>query len=177
MSMIKAIQRNTASSEKGAKGLVKGIIACAFQNLAFMLPTSLLYFLVADMMNGGVTGGRIRFYVGGIAVCFALILVTTYFQYNNTYFTTYEESGKRRLSLAERLRKLPLSFFGKRDLADLTSTIMADCEVLEKTCSHFIPGLFGSLISTTIISVGLFAFDWRMALTAAKTGAPSSSIE
>ena len=166
MSMIKAIQRNTASSKKGAKGLVKGIIACAFQNLAFMLPTSLLYFLVADMMNGGVTGGRIWFYVGGIAVCFALILVTTYFQYNNTYFTTYEESGKRRLSLAERLRKLPLSFFGKRDLADLTSTIMADCEVLEKTCSHFIPGLFGSLISTTIIAVGLFAFDWRMALAA-----------
>ena len=166
MSMIKAIQRKTASSEKGAKGLVKGIIACAFQNLAFMLPTSLLYFLVADMLSGGVTGGRIRFYVGGIAVCFALILLTTWFQYNNTYFTTYEESGKRRLSLAERLRKLPLSFFGKRDLADLTSTIMADCEVLEKTCSHFIPGLFGSLISTTIISVGLFAFDWRMALAA-----------
>ena len=164
--MIKAIQRRTASSEKGAKGLVKGIIACAFQNLAFMLPTSLLYFLVADMLNGGVTGGRIRFYVGGIAVCFALILLTTWFQYNNTYFTTYEESGKRRLGLAERLRKLPLSFFGKRDLADLTSTIMADCEVLEKTCSHFIPGLFGSLISTTIISVGLFAFDWRMALAA-----------
>ena len=166
MSMIKAIQRKTASSEKGAKGLVKGIIACAFQNLAFMLPTSLLYFLVADMLSGGVTGKRIWFYVGGIAVCFALILLTTWFQYNNTYFTTYEESGKRRLSLAERLRKLPLSFFGKRDLADLTSTIMADCEVLEKTCSHFIPGLFGSLISTTIISVGLFAFDWRMALAA-----------
>ncbi len=166
MSMIKAIQRKTASSEKGAKGLVKGIIACAFQNLAFMLPTSLLFFLVADMLNGGVTGGRIWFYVGGIAVCFALILLTTWFQYNNTYFTTYEESGKRRLSLAERLRKLPLSFFGKRDLADLTSTIMADCEVLEKTCSHFIPGLFGSLISTTIIAVGLFAFDWRMALAA-----------
>ena len=166
MSMIKAIQRKTASSEKGAKGLVKGIIACAFQNLAFMLPTSLLYFLVADMLSGGVTGGRIRFYVGGIAVCFVLILLTTRFQYNNTYFTTYEESGKRRLGLAERLRKLPLSFFGKRDLADLTSTIMADCEVLEKTCSHFIPGLFGSLISTTIISVGLFAFDWRMALAA-----------
>lgn len=166
MSMIKAIQRKTASSEKGAKGLVKGVIACAFQNLAFMLPTSLLYFLVADMLSGGVTGGRIWFYVGGIAVCFALILLTTWFQYNNTYFTTYEESGKRRLSLAERLRKLPLSFFGKRDLADLTSTIMADCEVLEKTCSHFIPGLFGSLISTTIISVGLFAFDWRMALAA-----------
>ena len=166
MSMIKAIQRKTASSEKGAKGLVKGIIACAFQNLAFMLPTSLLYFLVADMLNGGVTDGRIWFYVGGIAVCFALILVTTYFQYNNTFFTTYEESGKRRLGLAERLRKLPLSFFGKRDLADLTSTIMSDCEVIEKSTSHFIPGLFGSLISTILIAAGLFVFDWRMALAA-----------
>ena len=166
MSMINSIQKKTASSREGAKGLIKGIIACAFQNMAFMLPTTLLYFLVSDMMSGGVTGGRIAFYVVGCVICFALILLTTWFQYNNTYFTTYEESGKRRLSLAERLRKLPLSFFGKRDLADLTSTIMADCEVLEKTCSHFIPGLFGSLISTVIISAGLFAFDYRMALAA-----------
>lgn len=65
-----------------------------------------------------------------VSLCFALILLTTWFQYNGTFFTTYLESGKRRLTLAERLRKLPLSFFGKRDLADLTSTIMADCEVL-----------------------------------------------
>lgn len=166
MSLIKDIQKKTASSEKGAKGLVKGIIACALQNMAFMLPTSLLYFLVSDMMNGGVKGNRVVFYVVGCAVCFALILLTTWFQYNGTYFTTYEESGKRRLSLAERLRKLPLSFFGKRDLADLTSTVMADCEVLEKTCSHFIPGLFGSLISTVLISIGMFVFDWRMALAA-----------
>lgn len=166
MSLVKTIQRKTASSKNGAKGLIKGIIACAFQNMAFMLPTSLLYLLVADMMDGGVKGSRVAFYVVGIVVCFALILVTMWFQYNNTYFTTYEESGKRRLSIAERLRKLPLSFFGKKDLADLTSTIMADCEVLEKTCSHFIPGLFGSLISTVLISVGMFAFDWRMALAA-----------
>ena len=96
----------------------------------------------------------------------ALILITTWFQYNNTFFTTYEESGKRRLSLAERLRKLPLSFFGKKDLADLTSTIMADCEVLEKDCSHYIPALFGSVISTIVIALGLFAFDKAMALAA-----------
>ena len=164
--MIAWIQKKTASSKKGATGLVKGVLACAFQNIAFMLPTTLLYFLVSDLMNGGVKGGRIVFYVVGCVICFALILIATWFQYNNTYFTTYEESGKRRLSLAERLRKLPLSFFGKKDLADLTSTIMADCEVLEKTCSHFVPGLFGSLISTVIISVGLFFFDWRLALAA-----------
>lgn len=164
--MIKRIQHATASSSEGAVGLIKGVIACTFQNIAFMLPVSLLYFLVADIINGTALHSRIAFYVVGCMVCFAVILITTWFQYNNTYFTTYEESGKRRLQLAERLRKLPLSFFGKKDLADLTSTIMADCEVLEKTCSHFIPGLFGSLLSTVLIALGLFFFEPRMALAA-----------
>ena len=163
--MIKLIQKATASSKDGAVGLIKGIIACAFQNMAFMLPTGLLYYLVKDLL-GGDMGGKAVFYTVGCVVCFALILITTWFQYNNTFFTTYEESGKRRLSLAERLRKLPLSFFGKKDLADLTSTIMADCEVLEKDCSHYIPALFGSVISTIVIALGLFAFDKAMALAA-----------
>ncbi len=164
--MIKMIQRATACSKEGAVGLIKGIIACAFQNIAFMLPVSLLYFLVSDLMDGNIKSARAAFYIVGCLLCFAAILITTWFQYNNTFFTTYEESGKRRLNLAERLRRLPLSFFGKKDLADLTSTIMADCEVLEKTCSHFIPGLFGSLISTVIISLGMFFFEPRMALAA-----------
>ncbi len=163
--MIKLIQKATASSKDGAVGLIKGIIACAFQNMAFMLPTGLLYYLVKDLL-GGDMGGKAVFYTVGCVICFALILITTWFQYNTTFFTTYEESGKRRLSLAERLRKLPLSFFGKKDLADLTSTIMADCEVLEKDCSHYIPALFGSVISTIVIALGLFAFDKAMALAA-----------
>ena len=163
--MLKKIQRATASSPEGARGLVTGVLACALQNISFMLPTGLLYFLVRDLL-AGAAAGRTGFYVCGCIVCFALILLATWFQYNSTFFTTYKESGKRRLALAERLRKLPLAFFGKRDLADLTSTIMADCEVLEKTCSHFIPSLFGSLISTVLIALGLFAFDWRMALAA-----------
>ena len=165
ITVIERIQKATASSPEGARGLVRGVLACAVQNVVFMLPTSLLYFLVRDLM-AGTAGGRAAFYAGGCILCFALIFAATWFEYNGTYFTTYKESGVRRLALAERLRKLPLSFFGKRDLADLTSTIMADCEVLEKTCSHFIPGLFGSLISTVLIAMGLFAFDWRMALAA-----------
>ena len=162
--MIKWIMSKTASSKEGAAGLIKGIIACTFQNVAFMLPTALLYYLVRDLMNGA--GGSVLFYVCGCVFCFAAILLTTWFQYNDSFFTTYEESGKRRLTLAEKLRKLPLSYFGKKDLADLTSTIMADCEVLEKSCSHFVPGLFGSLISTVLISLGMFAFEPRMALAA-----------
>ena len=135
--------------------------------MAFMLPTGLLYYLVKDLL-GGDMGGKAVFYTVGCVICFALILITTWFQYNNTFFTTYEESGKRRLSLAERLRKLPLSVFRlKKNLRpDLTSTIMADCEVLEKDCSHYIPALFGSVISTIVIALGLFAFDKAMALAA-----------
>ena len=117
-------------------------------------------------MNGGVPGGKIPFYVAGCVVCIGLILLTTFFQYNATYFATYKESGIRRITLAEHLRKIPLSFFGKKDLADLTSTIMADCTFLEQSFSHFIPELAGSIISTVLISIGLLFTDWRMALAA-----------
>ena len=95
-----------------------------------------------------------------------LILFSTCLQYNATYFATYVESGVRRITLAEQLRKIPLSFFGKKDLADLTSTIMADCTFLEQSFSHFIPELAGSVISTVLIAVCLLVYDWRMALSA-----------
>lgn len=164
--MIKKIQRKYALSEKGAKDLIKGCIACMFQNISFMFPVSLLYFLVSDLLYGEIAGGRIVFYVIGCVLCVGLILLTTYFQYNATYLATYIESGVRRITLAERLRKIPLSFFGKKDLADLTSTIMADCTFLEQSFSHFIPELFGSIVSTVLIAVGILIFNWKMALAA-----------
>ena len=107
--MIKKIQRAFASSRQGAVDLIKGIIACAFQNISFILPTALLYFIVSDLINGGVPAGKTAFYVIGCIVCIAIIFIATWFQYNDTYFATYIESGKRRISLAENLRKLPLS--------------------------------------------------------------------
>lgn len=164
--MIKKLQKKYALSEQGAKDLIKGCLACVLQNLSFMFPVGLLYYLVSDLMNGGVSGGKIPFYVAGCVVCIGLILLTTFFQYNATYFATYKESGIRRITLAEHLRKIPLSFFGKKDLADLTSTIMADCTFLEQSFSHFIPELAGSIISTVLISIGLLFTDWRMALAA-----------
>ena len=164
--MIPRLQKRYALSEQGAKDLVKGCLACVLQNLSFMFPVSLLYFLVSDLLNGGIAAGKSAFYIIGCAVCIGLILFTTYLQYNATYFATYTESGVRRITLAERLRKIPLSFFGKKDLADLTSTIMADCTFLEQSFSHFIPELAGSVISTILVSVSLFVFDWRMALAA-----------
>ena len=164
--MIKKLQKKYALSEQGAKDLIKGCLACVLQNLSFMFPVGLLYYMVGDLMNGGVPGEKIPFYVVGCVVCIGLILLTTFFQYNATYFATYKESGIRRITLAEHLRKIPLSFFGKKDLADLTSTIMADCTFLEQSFSHFIPELAGSIISTVLISIGLLFTDWRMALAA-----------
>ncbi len=124
------------------------------------------YYFVIDTMNGEVSGSRIAFYVAGVLVCLCLIFIATWFQYNATYLATYVESGVRRISLAEQLRKIPLSFFGKKDLADLTNSIMGDCATLEAVFSHYVPALAGSLISTTLIGICLFAYDWRMALAA-----------
>lgn len=164
--MVKKLRRKYALSEQGAKDMIKGIMACVFQNFSFMFPVGLLYYLVGDLMDGGIYGGRVAFYIIGCIVCIALIILTSYFQYNATYLSTYVESGVRRITLAEKMRKIPLSFFGKKDLADLTSTIMADCATLETASSHYIPALIGSIISTTLIAVSMFFFDWRMALAA-----------
>ena len=164
--MVKTLQKKFALSEQGAKDLVKGCVACVFQNLSFLFPAGLLYCLIGDLLAGGIAPGRLPLYLVGTLGCIGLILLTTWFQYNATYFATYTESGVRRISLAEKLRKIPLSFFGKKDLADLTSTIMADCTFLEQSFSHFIPELIGSMISTVLVAVGLFFFDWRMALAA-----------
>lgn len=163
--MIEKLQKKYALSRQGAKDLVKGCVACFFQYLSLMVPIALLYYLVSDLMNGDA-GYRKWFYIGGCVVCVILILVTTWFQYNGTFFATYIESGVRRISIAEKLRKLPLSYFGKRDLADLISTIMNDSAVLETAFSHFIPELVGSVASTTIVALGLFAFDVKMAFAA-----------
>ena len=164
--MIKALQRRFALSRQGAVDLIKGCIACAIQDISFMLPVGLLYTFVMDIMNGGVNGSRIALYAAGVLVCLCFIFVVTYFQYNATYLATYVESGVRRISLAEQLRKISLSFFGKKDLADLTNSIMGDCATLETAFSHYVPALAGSLISTTLIAVCLFVYDWRMALAA-----------
>lgn len=163
--MIKHLQKKYALSQQGAKDLIKGCIACVFQNISFMFPVGLLYSLVSDLMSGNISG-KAGLYAAGCVLCIGLILLTTWFQYNATYFATYVESGVRRITLAEQLRKIPLSFFGKKDLADLTSTIMADCTFLEQSFSHFIPELAGSIISTLLIAIGLFSFDWRMAMAA-----------
>ena len=155
-----------ALSDQGAKEMIFGIISVVAQNLALMFPVTLLYIFTGDYIEGVDLQSRTWIYIGGIALCLALIVLTSIWQYNTAYKATYKESAARRISLAEKLRRLPLSFFAKRDLADLTSTIMSDAEVMEHAGSHMIPQFYGSIVSTLIISIGLFFSKWEMALAA-----------
>lgn len=164
--MLNYIMKKYALSRQGAKDLVIATVSCVVHNLTLMLPVSLLYLLVSDLYAGGVPQGHLWIYIVGMVAGVLLILFSYRWVYGATYYATYKESSVRRISLAEKLRKLPLSFFGKRDLSDLTTTIMADCTTLEQSFSHWIPEFFGSMISTVIIAVCLFIFDWRMALAA-----------
>lgn len=164
--MIKFLMKKYALSRQGAKDLIIATISCVVHNLTLMLPVSLLYLLVSDLMGGSVPQNHLWIYIVGMVAAVLLILFSYRWVYGATYYATYKESSVRRISLAEKLRKLPLSFFGKRDLSDLTTTIMADCTTLEQSFSHWIPEFFGSMISTVIIAVCLFIFDWRMALAA-----------
>lgn len=164
--MINFLMKKYALSRQGAKDLIIATISCVVHNLTLMLPVSLLYLLVSDLMGGGVPQERLWVYIVGMVAGVLLILFSYRWVYGATYYATYKESSVRRISLAEKLRKLPLSFFGKKDLSDLTTTIMADCTTLEQSFSHWIPEFFGSMISTVIVAICLFAFDWRMALAA-----------
>ena len=164
--MIHMLQKRFALSRQGARDLIRGCIACVLQDISFMFPVGLLYFFVIDLMEDGIRNTPASLYVLGVCACLIFIFAVTRFQYNATYLATYVESGVRRISLAEQLRRIPLSFFGKKDLADLTNSIMSDCTTLEQAFSHYVPGLAGSLISTALIGICLFFFDWRMALAA-----------
>lgn len=161
--MIEKLMHKYALSRQGAKDLIKGVIACTLQDIAFMIPVTLLYLFVKDLLANSLKG-KVLFYVIGAVVCLLIVALVTYFQYNSTFLATYVETGTRRITLAEKLRKIPLSFFSKKDLADLTSTIMADCTYLETAFSHFIPPFVGSMISTAIVALSLFFFNAKMAI-------------
>lgn len=164
--MINYIMQKYALSRQGAKDLIVATISCVVHNLMLMLPVSLLYFLVSDLYEGGVSQSHLWIYIVGMIAGVLLILFSYRWVYGATYYATYKESSVRRISLAEKLRKLPLSFFGKKDLSDLTTTIMADCTTLEQSFSHWVPEFFGAMISTVLVAICLFVFDWRMALAA-----------
>lgn len=165
MTLKEKLQHRYALSEKGAQDMIRAFISVTISDIVLMLPVGMLYMLVKYYMADDLNG-RGGFFAIGCIACLLLIAVTTYIQYNATFLNTYIESGVRRTTLAEKLRKIPLSFFGKKDLSDLTSAIMADCATMETASSHWIPELIGACISTVLVAVSLFFLNWRMAIAA-----------
>ena len=165
MKMIERLKHKYALSTRGAKDMIRGCICVAVTNIMLMMPAGILYSLIKDLLEGTLTRDRVPFYTIASIVVILLIAATNFIQYNATFLSTYRESGVRRTSIAEKLRKLPLSYFGKKNISDLTTNIMGDCAQIETASSHWIPELIGAVISVCIVGVSLFfAFDWRMVL-------------
>ena len=161
--MVNALMKKYALSRQGAVDYIKACVAGTVVNLVKMFPVSLLYILVDTFVSGKSNYNYLFYILCSLGILIVMYL-TNYIQYNCNYLTTYKESANRRISLAERMRKLPLSYFGKKDLSDLTTTIMSDCAFIETSFSHFYPELVASFISTTLIAVMLFIYNWQMAL-------------
>jgi len=166
MNITEKLKHKYALSDNGAKAMLRAFAAVSAANIVLMMPVGLLYMLSSHLLNGELSRDNLGFFIAAIVIALALIALTAVIQYRATFLSTYVESGVRRRTLAEKLRKIPLSFFGKKDLSDLTNTIMSDCAMIETGSSHWIPELVGALISTTIVVIGLFFFNWKMALAA-----------
>jgi len=167
--MLKYIQKRFAMSEQGTRDFIKGVLWTTLQNLSFMLPVILVYLFLQHFLSPYLNGQEVVTtsiweYIAFSIMAIGIIYAITRFQYENTYVNVYNESAVRRISLAEKLRKLPLSYFGEKNLSDLTSTVMQDATDLEHTFSHAVPQLVGSFVTLILAMIGLGFMNWQLAL-------------
>jgi ATP-binding cassette subfamily B protein len=166
--MYKWVQNTFALSEEGSRTFVRGVVWTFLHFISLMFPMMLLFYFLMEHLGIGEFAGKtphgILFYAGMAAVILVVMLIIYAFSYSATYDSVYDESMRRRVSIAEKLRKLPLSFFGKKNLSDLTSTIMDDCNALEMIFSHAVPELFAAIGSVTVIAIMLFCYNWKMSI-------------
>ena len=167
--MFRYFQNKYAMSEKGAKDLFNSIIWTVIMDISFMVPVVLSFKFLDEYMSFLLNPSynqknSILYYVIMSIAFFIVMFVIGCFQYDSTYTKIYEESARRRISLAETLRKLPLAFFGKKDIADLSSTIMEDATQLEMLFSHSVPQIYASALTILIMGVMLFFYNWQLSL-------------
>lgn len=167
--MIKFFQNRYAMSEKGAKDFIKSIIWTVIMNLSLMAPVILGFqfldeYLSALLNDSGSFESRILYYIIMSAAFLLVMYVIAYFQYDAAITKIYEESARRRISLAETLRKLPLAFFGKKDISDLSSTIMEDVTQIELHFSESLPQIYAAVLNIFIMGILLFIYNWQMSL-------------
>lgn len=163
MSLRDSVMRRFALSEDGYRYLCRSSLACILKDLALMFPVMVLFMFVCDVMGGPGNPYDLDLgawaYIAMIVVSAALIAVTYVFEYNETYFNTYKESSAKRIALAEKLRRLPMSYFGRKDPTDLTVRIMGDCTMQEQSMSHWFPELIGSMICISMLGIMILIFD------------------
>lgn len=167
--MIRYFQNRYAMSEKGATDLLSGSLWTALMDLSFMAPVALGFYFLSEYIGsvGSTTvpqGKSFLFYTLVLAAILAVIYLIAYMQYEACYNRIYEESARRRISLAETLRKLPLAFFGRKDLADLSSTVMEDASQIEQLFSHTVPQLYAAGATVLLMGVMLFVYNWQLSL-------------
>lgn len=176
------LKEKYALTDEGVRNVRLGTVWTAVANLIIFMGIGLLYMLMDGVVAAYTQGDAMPSLWGpiplmeqaGLGIPFwillivfiVLLLIAEYYAYYYQYGVIYNESGRQRIGLAERLRKLPLSFFGRRDLADLTETIMGDVKITEHAYSHVLPELYGAYVTLGIAAVGLFVFDWQLALAA-----------
>ena len=163
MSLRDSVMRRFALSEDGYRYLCRSSLACILKDLALMFPVMVLFMFVCDVMGGPGNPYDLDLgawaYIAMIVVSAALIAVTYVFEYNETYFNTYKESSAKRIALAEKLRRLPMSYFGRKDPTDLTVRIMGDCTMQEQSMSNWFPELIGSMICISMLGIMILVFD------------------
>lgn len=166
--MYKYLEQRFALSEEGARTFVKGVFWTAWHYISLMLPLSFMFLFLMEYMkkiqNPDAEVHGLWVYIAIAVAIFVVMFVLFWLSYGATYDSVYSESKKRRISLAEKLRKLPLAFFGKKNLSDLTSTIMADVNSLEMIFSHAVPELFAVIIMLIVCCVGLAFYNPYMTI-------------
>lgn len=166
--MLKYLQNRYALTKEGAKGLLKSIVFTVLTNLSVMFPVLLIAYVVYQMLlsfrGGSAQTLPLRSYILPLILILVVMFIVHFLQYGAVYSQTYDQSAQRRISLAEKLRRIPLSFFGSRDVSDIANTLMKDCTDVEFAFSHAIPQMVGGLISSILTAVVLMFLDWRLAL-------------
>lgn len=163
----KNFQRKYALTDQGIRNTKKGAFWTVIVNLIVMGGVGILFQLMSGFMDTLTEGKPLPAppMILMLLVLFVFLSFVTHLQqYQATYGLVYNEVKTTRLSMAERLRRLPLGYFGRRDLADLTETLMGDVNRMEHVWSHVLGYLYGAYISTAIIAVCLFIYDWRLAI-------------
>ncbi len=166
--MLTFFQNTFALSREGAQDLRAAIVSHALLNISFILPVMAAFAFLDDYIRHWQTGAPLErglgFYLIFIAIAFVAMLVIAYIDYDKTYTKIYKESANRRIKLAETLRQLPMSFFGKKDMSDLSATIMDDATNIEQLFSHAVPQIFAATISMFVMTAAMFIYNWQMSV-------------